>query len=52
VSYPYRYGLMLLGAGMDDAEIAKELGLPVEAVGPLLTVARAKVRAALSEPSG
>jgi hypothetical protein len=44
--------LLLHGAGIDDAAIAVQLDIPVEAFQPMLEVAQAKVVAALDLNQG
>ena len=50
---PERYAkaLRLRDTGMDNKAIARSLGIPPEAVGPLIWVAEAKLAPLLSPPS-
>jgi DNA-directed RNA polymerase specialized sigma24 family protein len=44
--------LLLRGAGVTDHAIAADLDIPVEAVGPILAVARTKLLSTLRPPDG
>jgi DNA-directed RNA polymerase specialized sigma24 family protein len=48
----HREVLELLSLGTPRAEIAEQLDLPVEAIDPLIAVARAKLRRVIRERQG
>ena len=46
----YATGLRLRDAGATAGQIADELGIELESVGPLLTLAEAKLASVLADP--